>query len=290
MKRVNLRLIALVAGITLLAAFLRLYRLDLVDYRFDQAFPLQYAQDIVNGRWWAAQPHGSVGAHPAMFLYVLALGYLFTKNFVAILVYRILLDVIAVPLTWLIGERYFNRRVGVIAALLFAVAPWSIQFARNLGVVVFPAGLALALIGALEMVQRKNAWGWMWLGWGISLVAGAHFSGLEILPAVLVAMWLGRKTFKPLPAVLGALPVLFVFANFVAYDAPLQFQNARAYLAGAGEAAANAPDMALRMARMVSGGYGISDLTGKSFAVWQAQTPALQTALDDAQALWLAGA
>lgn len=290
MKRADLRLIALVAGVTLLAAFLRLYRLDLVDYRFDQAFPLQYAQDIVNGRWWAAQPHGSVAAHPAMFLYVLAVGYFFTKNFVAILVYRILLDVLAVPLIWLIGERYFNRRVGFIAALLFAVAPWPIQFARNLGVVVFPLGLTLMLFGALETLVRQNSRGWIWLGWGATLVLGAHFSGLETLPFLLLAMALGRKTFRLRPALAGFLPLLFVAANFVAYDAPLGFQNIRAYLSsgGSGEQIAGAGAITLRMAAMMSGGLNLSDLTGKSFAEWQAQTPPLVPVLDQAQLLWLA--
>lgn len=277
------------AGVCALAFFLRMYRLDLIDFRFDQAFPLQYGQDIVNGHWWAAQPHGSVGAHPAMFLYALAVPYLFTRSFVAIAAYRIALDALAVPLVWLIGERYFNRRVGFVAALLFAVAPWPIQFARNLGVVVFPLGLALMLFGALETLTRKNSRGWVWLGWGATLVLGAHFSGLEALPFLLLVMALGRKTFRLRSALIGFLPLAFVAANFIAYDVPLGFQNIRAYLSGGGDAphTAGAAAITLRMAAMMSGGLNLSDLTGAAFPLWQAQTPPLAPLLDQAQLLWL---
>src|SRR5512142_1650811 len=70
------------------AAFLRLYRLNLIDFRFDQAFALQYANDITHGYFWAVQPHGSVAAHPPVYLYLMALPYLFTSDFVSVVTFR----------------------------------------------------------------------------------------------------------------------------------------------------------------------------------------------------------
>lgn len=271
----------LVAGVAALAAVLRLYRLDLIDFRFDQAFPLQYAQDIVNGRWWPVQPHGSVAAHPAMFLYVLAIPYFVTRHFESIVAFRALVDVAAVPLIWLIGARFVNRRVGVIAALLFAVAPWAIKFARDLGVVVLPVGLALAMLGVLEAAQRRNPWGWMLAGWGTGFVLGAHMSGLYALPAVAVGLWLGRRSFKWLPALIGSAPLAFVFANYLMFDAGLGFANVQAYLAPATES--GAPADVLRLAAMIAAGANLSDLTGASFAAWAAQTAPVHAWLVDAQ-------
>lgn len=280
----------LVAAVTALAAVLRLYRLDLIDVRFDQAFPLQYAQDIVDGRWWPVQPHGSVAAHPAMFLYVLAVPYLVTRHFESIVVFRALLDVAAVPLTWWIGTRFANPRVGLIAALLFAVAPWTVKFARDLGVVVLPVGLGLALLGVLEAAQRRNAWGWALAGWGMALVLGAHMSGVYAVPAVAVGLWFGRRSFRWRSALIGAAPLVFVFANYLAFDASQGFSSVRAYLAPSPES--GGPADVLRLAAMIASGANLSDLTGAAFAAWSAQTPAVHARLADVMwaMVWLGGA
>ena len=262
-------------ALLILAAALRFYRLDLIDFRFDQAYALQYAQDIARGYLWGVQPHGSVGGHPAAYLYVMALPYLFTKNFIVIAAYRIGLDVVAVALCGLIGFRYFNRRVGLLAALLFAVAPWAIQFARNFWPVPQPLFSCIALIGLIEIVQRKNPWGWALAGIGVALTAGAHLGGLYALPVALIAYGLGRKSFKLGPALIGLVPGLLVVGAFLLHDANntvngQNFVNLRAYTSAVGSGAAFNLNPA-EFAAWFSGGMHLADLTGGAFNLWQAQ-------------------
>jgi 4-amino-4-deoxy-L-arabinose transferase-like glycosyltransferase len=282
----------MLASILLVAAFLRLNRLDLIDFRFDQAYPLQYAQDIVRGHLWGVQPHGSVASHPAAYLYLMALPLLVTKNFMAIVAVRVLLDVAAVALTFLIGARYFNPstgsgRVGLIAALLFAVAPWAIQFARNLWPVPQPLFSAVLLIGLLEIVQRRNPWGWAIAGWGIALTAGLHLGGAYVLPVALVAFVIGYKSFRLDPARLGLLPILLVAGAFLIHDAVHGFENLRAYTSAVG-GGARFSDAVLQFTAWLSGGTGIISLTGAASDAWRGETPALQPLLDAAQVVWLA--
>lgn len=282
----GLQALALI-GILALAALLRLNRLDLIDFRFDQAYALQYAQDIVRGYLWGVQPHGSVAGHPALYLYLIALPYLFTRSFTAIAAFHALLDVLAVLLTWWIGARSFNRRVAFIAALLMAVAPWAIQFSRNLWPVPIPLFSAVLIFGLIEVAQLKNPWGWALSGLGVALVAGTHLSGVYVLPCVAIALFIGRKSFKLTPALLGVLPIALVAGGFIAHDAAHNFENLRAYTSAVGGGAQWSSAVFDHLA-WLSGGTGIDSLTGNSYAVWQAQMPAWRMWIDALQVAWLA--
>jgi hypothetical protein len=271
-------------SILIVAALLRLYRLDLIDFRFDQAYALLYARDITQGLWWAVQPHGSVSVHPPVYLYVMALPYLFTRDFLAVVTYRVLLDVAGVGLCFLIGARYFSRRVGLIAALLYAIGPWAIQFARNMWPVPQPLFSAVLVIGLLELIVRRNRWGWAISGIGLALVVGTHLGGVYLVPVALIVGWLARKTLHTsvLPALIGAIPPVIVAGVYVLYDATQQFNNIQSLLSTFRRPATFSLD-ALQFGLWLSGGAHLSDLTGKAYPQWtQVMSPTL-TVLDTLQ-------
>jgi hypothetical protein len=277
------------ALLVLIGAALRMHRLDLIDFRFDQAYPLWYAQDIAGGRLWGMQPHGSVGAHPAAYLYVMALPYLFTKNFFSIVVYRVFFDVLTVAMVYAIGRRYFNVRVGAVAALLYAVAPWPIQFARNLWPVCQPLDSALLMIGLLEIAVRRNPRGWLYAGLGLSLTAGTHLGGIYLFPVVLLAAWIGRRSLDWKHLTLGLLPGVFLAAAYLIQDAGAGFGNLQAYLGAVGGGAAWRPEVFERIG-WLSGGARLGVLTGQSFDVWSAAPWSFGLWIDDAQQIALAAA
>jgi 4-amino-4-deoxy-L-arabinose transferase-like glycosyltransferase len=277
------------ALLVLLAAALRMQRLDLIDFRFDQAYPLWYAQDIASGRLWGMQPHGSVGAHPAAYLYMMALPYLFTKNFFSIVVYRVFFDVATTAAVYAIGRRYLSVRTGVIAALLYAVAPWAIQFARNLWPVCQPIDSALLVFGLLEIAVRKNPRGWLIAGLGLSLVAGTHLGGVYLLPVVLLAAWIGRSSLNWKLLAVGLLPGMFFAVAYVLQDFSGDFGSLRAYLGAVGGGSAWRPEVLERIG-WLSGGAHLGVLTGKAFDVWSAAPWRFGTWIDDAQQIGAAAA
>jgi hypothetical protein len=139
-RRIPLDWLAL-ASVLILATALRLYRLDLLDLRFDEATALRQAMQIARGEWLPVAPFsGSVANHPPTYLYIMALPYLFTRDFLTVAAYRVLLDVVAIALCWGLCRRFFGSSLGValIACLLFATAPWAIQFARRTWLAALP--------------------------------------------------------------------------------------------------------------------------------------------------------
>ncbi|MCS7062248.1 MAG: hypothetical protein RMN25_13965, partial [Anaerolineae bacterium] len=195
---------------------------------------------------------------------------------------------IAVALCGLIGMRYFNHRVGLVAALLFAVGPWAIQFARNLWPVPQPLFSALLLIGILEVAVRSNPWGWALTGLGIALVAGTHLGGVYVLPVVLIALVVGRRSFKIGPALIGALPIALVASAFFIHDTAHNFENLRAYAGAVGGGGARFNVEALRFAAWLSSGLGLSSLTGQAFDAWMREISTMQPLADALQVVWLA--
>ncbi|MCS7057220.1 MAG: glycosyltransferase family 39 protein [Thermoflexales bacterium] len=266
-----------------LAAFLRLYRLDLIDVRFDEASAPQLALSIVRGNWLPIAPFsGSVANHPPVYLYVLALPYAFTRDFMTIAAYRALLDVAAIALCWGICRRFFGARVAFIACLLFATAPWAVQFARRTWLAPMPLFSTLLLFGLLEATQRRNPWGWAIAGWGLALSIGSHLSALYLIPAVLVGLWVGRAALRPAACLIGALPLLVLVGAYLAFDAGQAFRNVNGLLGAASGQAAISLD-ALRFSLWLSGGTHLSDLTGGAFPTWRDQTPAALAWIDGIQ-------
>ena len=267
------------ALVVALAAALRLHRLDLIDVRFDEASAPQLAMGIARGDWLPVAPFsGSVANHPPTYLYLLALPYLFTRDFMTIAAYRALLDVAAIAACWWLCRRFFEAahfahaipRIAFIACLLFAVAPWAIQFARRTWLAPVPLFQVVLLFGLLEAVVRRNPWGWAVAGWGLALSAGAHLAAIYLIPVVLVALIVGRATLRLLPCLVGLLPLLILVGSYLAFDAGQSFRNVRALLGAAGSTANWSAD-AVRFALWASGSAHLSDLTGGAYPAWRAQ-------------------
>ena len=272
--------------ILILAAGLRLFALDQIDVRYDEAVAPIFAHEVAQGIWHQVVPFsGSVARHPALWLYILALPYLFTTNFYIIAGYRVLLDVIAVAATWLLGARYFNRRVAMLSALLFAVSPWAVHLSRKLWTAPLALWSVIALIGLLEIAQRRNPKGWLVALWGVSFAIGTHLAAIYVLPVFALVALLFRRTLRWRWVGLGLLPAVMIAAAYVAYDAQHAFVNICAMLfASSPSTIGSAP---LRFAFWLSGGAHLSDLTGSAILQWQWQNAWAFEWIDEVQMWWL---
>jgi 4-amino-4-deoxy-L-arabinose transferase-like glycosyltransferase len=274
--------------VIVLACTLRLYALDLIDVRYDEASAPQLALGIARGQLLAVAPFsGSVANHPPFFLYLLSLPYRFTTDILFVAAYRALLDVAALVLLWWLCERFFNRRVALIAILLFAVAPWAIQYSRKLSIVTPAICTVILLFGLIEVLSRKNPWGWAVAGFGLALSIGSHLTAIYLVPVVAIALLLGWRTLRPIPLLVGLLPVTALIALYLGADAGHDFANIRALLATTQQAATVNLD-ALNIAFWSSGGAHLSDLTDGAYPIWQAQVPTLFGWIDTLQMALLA--
>ncbi len=277
-----------------LGAVLRLYALDLIDLRFDEASGARFGLRVANGEWFAALPNtGSVANHPPVYAYVMAVPYLVTREFVAVAAYRALIDVLALALCGWVCARHFGWRVAILATLFYAVAPWAVLFSRNLGVLPPQVFLVLFLWGVLEVARRRNAWGWVIAGCGVTLALGSHWSAAYLIPTVVVTAVLCHRTMRPVPVLAGLAPGLVIAGAYVWRDASIGLANIQGLLSATVAGAVVDLD-ALWRAVWLSAGLHLSDLTGPAYGAWHAIRPAwldapgwAQTGLIAAGAAWL---
>ncbi|NJM42085.1 MAG: hypothetical protein HC853_15710 [Anaerolineae bacterium] len=210
-------------------------------------------------------------------------------------------------------QRHLNLRVALVACLLFAVAPWAVQLARNLRPVALPATTALMLLGLLEAVHPRasrkdlaglstaqqnpsrsnlpglagatNDWGWPLASLGFALSAGNHLAAMYLAPVFVIALGLAlftRRLRINRITLLALLPVLILAGSYLWYDANNGWRNISGYLRMSGEPA-TVNDEALRFALWGSGGAHLSDFTGGAFLLWQAQAPLVFDWIDTLQ-------
>jgi uncharacterized membrane protein len=186
---------------------LRLYRINVVPLRGDEAFT------VLN---WMCQPFSQTLATIATSDPQPPLAYL-TYRVYALLVgsdeYRVrflpaLLNILGIPVLYALGKRFGGRRLGLLAALLYAVNPneiWHAQDARNYAIWAALSPTALWL--ALRALGRRRLVDWV-LYVGMAVVT-LYFYYLELFVVFvlnlyvfivhrrdrpLLLQWLGSQT------------------------------------------------------------------------------------------------
>ena len=271
-----------------LATTLRLRDLAWVQIGYDELISLKLALDVLQGQWPAhAAYSGSVANHPPVYIYVMALGYLISKDFLWAVAYHALLDIASVALTFYAGWRYFGARVGFVAALLYAVAPWPIEFARHTWLTPQPIFTSIMLLGLLSITHPNlgHKYGIVLLGWGFTGLIGSHLSGIYFLPVIVLALWMGRRQINPFTLLCAFAPLIIIALAYLNFDRSQDFKNISALFTASG--VANRParfDLdAFKFALANTGGWHLSDITGEQFGEWVAQMPTWLAWIDIAQ-------
>jgi hypothetical protein len=208
-----------------IAAFVRLWRLDLMEFKGDEAAACRLAWQVLDhiGGRTPGQPFPLTGLmasvtvpNPPLFIYLLALPFWVSSNPLAAAVFIALCNVAAVALCHQIGRRYYSPFVGLAAAALYALAPWAVIFSRKIWaqdlMPIFVGGFLLAA-HAFLVDRRPRA-----LAWLLVLAAAAvqlHFSAL-ILGGVLAGLlWAGRPVVRIRWVAAGGAAALLLFAPYL---------------------------------------------------------------------------
>jgi 4-amino-4-deoxy-L-arabinose transferase-like glycosyltransferase len=215
-----------IVAITLLALFLRLYRLQSVPpgINGDELFN---AIDALRLGWgkWQIYFEGNNGRE-ALFLYLMAIPLnLFGHQLWALRLPAVLLGVGSVFTAYGIGRQQFNRRVGLIAALLLAVSLWPMMQARwGLRAVslTFLTGLTVYLYGRAFQNKTKLT-GWLLAGLVFGLTQYTYLPA-RIFPIILLGWfaWLALTNWRKIRTswrqmLFSFLIALLVFAPYAVY-------------------------------------------------------------------------
>jgi hypothetical protein len=150
-------------GIVLLAIFLRLWRLDLVQFKDDQAALLRLAEDTVRlGRVPLAGMTSSIGIPLAPnFEYILAPIVAVSRDPRAATAAIGMANAAGVTGTLLLGWRWFSPLAGLVAGLVFASNPWAVFYARKVwsNDVIAPTAVLLMLCLDNAIIGGQVGWG-----------------------------------------------------------------------------------------------------------------------------------
>jgi 4-amino-4-deoxy-L-arabinose transferase-like glycosyltransferase len=180
------------AGIVVLAVLFRLYLLDGLpsDMFNDLAYNYQETQTILNGDWMIYAT-GFPGREPLLFYLTALLSHFTGLNFYTLKLITALLGIITVPVVYLLGREAYNDAVGLVAALLLAVAKWHVLISRvgfrGIQTALFTALVLLFLLRGLRRGRRGD---FLWAGFFAGLALYTYTAALAIWPAVLLGLGL----------------------------------------------------------------------------------------------------
>ena len=194
-NRVSAREWGVLALILAAAAWLRLIRLDLIEFKGDEAIAAWLALQFVKG---GALPlaglMSSVGVtNPPLFIYLLLPLFLVSGDPAVIGVLLVVQSLAAVAICWHVGRRYYGSLTGLVAAALFAVSPWAVVYSRKIWAIdvepLLTGGVGWAL-HALVLERKPKAI--FWVALLVPCLVMNHFSGFGPLAATLGVLLLLR--------------------------------------------------------------------------------------------------
>jgi len=186
----------LISLILLAAAWLRLSRLDLMEFKLDEALSVMMVMDALDGK--GIPTHGiasSVGVYnPPIFIYLLLAPGLFSSDPIWLTQFIALLNVAAIFLCYWFGRKIWNDRIGLIAAVLFATSPWAVIYSRKIWAPDVMPIFSLLVLGGLHQLCAHGDRRWFLpVVIAAGLMPGIHFVGL--FAALIVGLFI--LVFRP---------------------------------------------------------------------------------------------
>lgn len=222
----------LLVAILLVGAFLRLFRIgDYMTFLGDEGRDAMIVRNLlVHFDPILIGPGTSVGS-----MYLGPLYYYFMAPFLLLWNFSpigpsigvALLGIATIYLVYSIGSEWFSKRVGLIAAALYAISPTVIVYSRaswNPNIMPF---FALLSIYSIWKVYKEKRYNWLIVtAISFAFVMQSHYLGVLLLP-VLIIYW--YRAYVPLKKSILSLAIfLFLMSPLALFDLRHDFLNSKA--------------------------------------------------------------
>ncbi len=221
----------LLIAITLLGLGLRLIRLGTRNLWYDEAFAILYAEKslatMIHGT--AAQVQGvAADVHPL--LYYFSLHYwmsLLGQSVFALRLLSVIFGVATVVLVFLLAGELFDRRTGLKAALLTAVAPFHVSYSQEARMYSLLCFLSLLAVYFFVRAWRRGGLR-NWTGFVVAATLSLYAHNLAFLPLLTLDLFvlLKREWRLIKPLFLSHLGMAVLFAPWLSL-VPGQFGKVR---------------------------------------------------------------
>lgn len=200
----------------------RFWRLGVAPFGFDEAdISRQALAWVSGGALPLAGQISSTGYHaPPLAVWLFAPPYAFTPDPLMAVAWVALLNLLTVPVGYLVALRLFGRRAAFVSALLLASSPWALLYSRSLWAnSLLPLfALLTVLAGGSALLQRRTAAFFLWPVL-LSATIQLHISGLVMLVWSGAAALVFYRRLQGRPLVAGALIALLLWLPYLVYQA-----------------------------------------------------------------------
>ena len=207
------------AGIVVLAAVLRIWRLDMAEFKGDELQVTRLAFALAqHGQWPERGILSSLGTfNSPLFVYFEALPALVWASPLALTAFVAALNVAAVALAIAFARRYFGPVAALVAGVLFATAPWAVVYSRKIWEQdLLPPFVLLFFLGLFLAVVDRKPRALLLCGVAAGVTVQLHPSAivLPIIALVALLLWPSRFPWRSVAsagalAALVMLPYLF---------------------------------------------------------------------------------
>jgi hypothetical protein len=202
----------------LLAAFLRLYRLDLVSVSNDTAYQVLYASTAWSDWPLAGADTDEVRSSAFLVSAIAVVDLIWWHPFSGVVVV-VALNLCAIAILYRMCAGQFGRLAAGISTLLYASSPWSVLFARTL----LPAScLALFSVWLIHLSlrwleEKRNAQLTMMVLLALAMPQ-IHFSGMCAPVWLVLVLYRGRKHVSILSLVTGGMLGAAVWVPWIVFQ------------------------------------------------------------------------
>ena len=218
------------------AAYLRLYKInEYMTFLGDEGRDaLVVKRMIVDGKFTLLGPTASVGGFfmgPIYYYFMAPFLWAFKLNPVGPAIMVALFGIATVYLVYLVGSKWFSKRIGLIAAALYTVSPIVISFSRsswNPNIVPFFALLSLFMLWKAREENNFRLLFWVGLCAGIGIQL--HYTYLFLIVMQVALVFYSAKQIKFRDIAFGVFGIVVGFSPFLAFELRHGFLNTRAIL------------------------------------------------------------
>jgi 4-amino-4-deoxy-L-arabinose transferase-like glycosyltransferase len=208
----------ILAAIVAVGAWLRFQHLELLEFKGDEAFAANRALEFVRGgKLPTSGLMSSVGvSNPPLFIWLLIPMFFVTSSITGVCCLIASLGLAAVVATWWIGRKYYSPLTGLVAAALFATAPWAVIYSRKIWAQDFVPVFATATIWAVHaLVLGKKPKAVFWVLCLPICVIQIHYSGFALAATVVAILILLRPKIDWRMAIAGVVLALALAVPYV---------------------------------------------------------------------------
>ncbi len=214
--------------IIILAIFLRFYKTELAEFKYDEAYFMQTAKDAIENKQLPLVGSGSsVGTrHPVGFIYLMILLVTVSKNPLIVSGLLALLNVFGIVLLYFLLKRHFSIKTALIACLLVAASPYAVIYSRKIWqpdiVSFFIIIFMFFFYKAIFDKDRKSV---ILSLVALGVVMQMHTFGLFFLAFVPFLYYYSSKMRARTLFFIGVVLILLMYAPYVRYELTHDFEN-----------------------------------------------------------------